>query len=162
MKALVLGVALLGLSAGAALADGDAAAGKKAFAKCLSCHAVGEGAKAKTGPVLNDLFGAVAGVGDYNFSDAMKKKGEEGLVWTPETFAEFIKAPKAYVPGTKMSFAGVKDDAQIADITAYLLTLSPNYVPQGAEAPAEASGATSEEASSEAPGGAVSARRMAL
>jgi cytochrome c len=140
MKALVLGVALLGLSAGVALADGDAAAGKKVFSKCAACHSVGEGAKAKTGPALNDVFGAVAGVGDYNFSAAMVKKGEEGLVWTPETFAEFIKGPKAYVPGTKMTFAGLKDDTQIADITAYLLTMSPNYVPGGAEAaPAESS-----------------------
>lgn len=108
-----------------ALAEGDAAKGEKVFRKCKACHAVGEGAKNKVGPQLNNLFGRTAGsVEDFKYSKAMVAKGEEGLVWTEETLAEYLKAPKKYIPKNKMAFAGLKKDADLEDITAYLKQFS--------------------------------------
>src|SRR5581483_3410902 len=102
--------------ASAALAQ-DAAAGKTAFNKCLPCHSIGEGAKNKVGPELNGLDGRPAGtVPDYNYSDANKKSG---ITWNEAQFKEYIKDPKAKVPGTKMTFAGIKNEKEINDLWAY-------------------------------------------
>ena len=97
------------------------AAGEKAFKKCSACHQVGEGAKNRTGPHLNDVFGRTAGVIEgFRYSPAMKTAGEEGLVWTEETLAEFLSKPRDYIKRTKMSFAGFKTEDDIAAVTAYL------------------------------------------
>jgi cytochrome c len=113
----------------------------------MACHAVGEGATNRVGPVLNDVFGRVAGTFEgYKYSKAMVDAGAGGLVWTPETMAQFLHKPKDFVPGTKMTFAGIADETAIKNLEAYLLTLSPNYVP---EAPAD--GASSEASSAPAP-----------
>jgi len=107
--------------AGAALADGDAAKGEKVFRRCKACHAVGEGAKNKVGPELNNVIGRTAGtVEGFNYSKAMVAKGEEGLVWNEETLAEYLKSPKDFVPKNKMAFAGLKKDDDLADVIAYL------------------------------------------
>lgn len=96
----------------------DAAAGEKAFAVCKACHQVGDNAKNAVGPVLNGLIGRKAGsVEGYNYSDANKKSG---LTWDEATFSEYIKDPKVKVPGTKMAFAGIKDEQKIKDLIAYL------------------------------------------
>ncbi len=129
MKVLLLAAALSLMTPAMALAAGDIDAGKAVFKKCAACHAVGEGAKDRVGPVLNDVFGRVAGSTEYNYSGAMKDAGAGGLVWTPETVAHFLHKPKEMVPGTKMSFAGITDETQLADLIAYLLTFSPDYVP---------------------------------
>jgi cytochrome c len=98
----------------------DAAAGEKVFAVCKACHQVGDTAKNSVGPVLNGLFGRKAGsVEGYNYSEANKNSG---LTWDEATFAEYIKDPKAKVPGTKMLYAGVKDEQKIKDLIAYLHT----------------------------------------
>jgi cytochrome c len=103
--------------AGAAQAQGDPAQGEKVFAKCQACHAVEE-AENKIGPHLVDLFGREAGsLEDYRYSSALK---DSGIVWEDETIAEYVKAPRDLVPGTKMVFAGLKDDEEIADLLAYL------------------------------------------
>lgn len=103
---------------------GDPKAGAQVFKKCLACHAIGEGAKNKVGPVLNGLFGRPAGsVPGYDYSDANKNSG---VVWTPEVFAEYIKNPRAYIEGTKMAFAGLKKDKEIEDITAFLAQFNPD------------------------------------
>lgn len=157
MRALILGVAMLGLTTSLAVAEGDPAAGKTVFAKCAACHSVGEGAKNRVGPQLNDLFGSVAGtVPGFNFSAAMVQKGKEGLTWTPETFAQFIKKPAAFVPGTKMPFGGLPNDADIANLTAYLLTFSPNFAPAAPDA--SASSAPEASSSSAAPAASSSAQ----
>ena len=97
---------------------GDPKAGATVFKKCQACHAVGEDAKNKVGPELNGLFErSAASVPDYKYSQPMK---DSGIVWTPEIFAEYIKNPRAMVPGTTMAFAGLKKDKEIEDITAYL------------------------------------------
>jgi len=111
------------LAAGLVLASlpalaGDPKAGAQVFKKCQACHAVGENAKNKVGPELNGLFGrTAASIPDYNYSDAMESSG---IVWSPEVFAEYIRQPKAMVPGTAMSFPGLKKDKDIDNVTAYL------------------------------------------
>ncbi|MEK9970317.1 MAG: cytochrome c family protein [Ferrovibrio sp.] len=118
MKRLVLaGFVLSTTWSGAVLAQ-DAEAGAKAFNKCRTCHQVGETAKNGVGPVLNGLFGRKAGsIEGYNYSDANKKSGVQ---WTEAVFANYIRDPKAAMPGNKMAFAGIKNDKEIADLTAFL------------------------------------------
>jgi cytochrome c len=104
-------------AATAALAQ-DAEAGKTSFNKCLACHAIGEGAKNKVGPELNGLDGRKSGTAaDYNYSDANKNSG---ITWNEAQFKEYIKDPKAKIPGTKMAFAGIKNEKEINDLWAYL------------------------------------------
>jgi cytochrome c len=101
----------------AALAQ-DAAAGKTSFNKCLACHAIGEGAKNKVGPELNGIDGRKSGSApDYNYSDANKNSG---ITWNEAQFKEYINDPKAKIPGTKMAFAGIKNEKEINDLWAYL------------------------------------------
>lgn len=96
----------------------DAAAGEKSFNKCRACHQVGETAKNSVGPELNGLFGRKSGsVAGYNYSDANKNSG---ITWDDAVFADYIKDPKAKIPGTKMAFAGIKKEDEIKDLTAYL------------------------------------------
>ncbi len=122
---LALGLALTALMAAPAFAQGDAAAGEKVFKKCASCHAVGEGAKNKVGPELNDLFGRVAGShADFKYSKAMIEAGAAGVVWSSETLHEFLTKPKDFIKGTKMSFPGLKEVTDIDNLVAYLETFS--------------------------------------
>ncbi|MGJ4998005.1 cytochrome c-550 CycA [Bradyrhizobium sp. HKCCYLR20261] len=101
----------------AALAQ-DAAAGKTSFNKCLPCHAIGEGAKNKVGPELNGLDGRKSGTApDYNYSEANKNSG---ITWNEATFKEYIKDPKAKIPGTKMTFAGIKNETEVNNLWAYI------------------------------------------
>ena len=87
-----------------------AAAGKASFNKCLACHAVGESAKNKVGPQLNGLDGRKSGTApDYSYSDANKNSG---ITWNEAQFKEYIKDPKAKIPGTKMAFAGIKNEKE--------------------------------------------------
>jgi cytochrome c len=103
--------------ASAALAQ-DAAAGKTSFNKCLPCHSIGEGAKNKVGPELNGLDGRKSGTAEgYNYSDANKNSG---ITWNEAQFKEYIKDPKAKVPGTKMTFAGIKNENEINNLWAYV------------------------------------------
>ncbi len=89
----------------------DVAAGKSSFNKCMACHAIGEGAKNKVGPVLNGLEGRKSGtVEGYSYSDANKNSG---ITWSKDTFLEYIKDPKAKIPGTKMIFAGIKNEKEV-------------------------------------------------
>ena len=117
MRPMSLAISVLLLSSGSASAQ-DAAAGEKVFAACRACHQVGETAKNAVGPHLNGLFGRKAGtVEGYNYSPANKNSG---LTWDEATFREYIKDPRAKVPGTKMVYAGLKDEQRITDLVAYL------------------------------------------
>ncbi len=99
---------------------GDAAAGKKVFKKCKACHFVDK-EKNKVGPYLVCVVGRKAGsVEKFKYSKAMKAKGEEGLVWTEENIAEYLKKPKKYIPKNKMAFAGLKKEEDIANVIAFL------------------------------------------
>ncbi len=104
-------------SASTALAQ-DVAAGENSFKKCMACHSIGEGAKNKVGPELNGLDGRHSGTAPgYSYSDANKNSG---ITWNKEQFLEYIKDPKAKIPGTKMAFAGIKNEKEANDLWAYI------------------------------------------
>jgi cytochrome c len=112
--------ALVPNAAGAA----DPKAGEAVFRKCQACHAVGEGAQTKLGPVLNGLVGRKAGTYEgYSYTDANKNSN---LVWDEATLTKYLKNPKAMVPGTKMLFAGLPKDQEIEDLIAYLKEFGPD------------------------------------
>lgn len=97
----------------------DAALGEKVFNKCKACHTTD--GKNKVGPSLKGLFGRTAGTLEgYKYSTPMIEAGKGGLIWDEAHFAEYIKDPKAKVKGTKMAFAGLKKDDEIANLVAYL------------------------------------------
>ena len=88
------------------------------FAKCKVCHQVGETAKNGVGPVLNGIVGRKAGsVEGYNYTPANKNSG---LTWDAATLKDYLKNPRAKIPGTKMVFAGIKNEKERADLWAYL------------------------------------------
>lgn len=98
------------------------AAGETVFKKCKACHQVGDGAKNRSGPHLNDLLGRTAGsVEKFRYSKAM---ADSGLIWDAETLAGFLADPKGYLKGTKMSFRGVKSSEDLAAVIAYLASVS--------------------------------------
>jgi len=99
----------------------DAANGEDVFKKCRSCHRVGEGAKNLVGPQLNGLIGRKAGsVEGFRYSKANTEAGEKGLVWSEEELMTYLENPRKYMPGTKMAFAGLKDEQDRKDLIAYL------------------------------------------
>lgn len=135
MKFLTLGLVVSALAAVAPAHAQDVEAGANVFKRCAACHAIGEGAKNRVGPELNELFGRVAGsVPDYSYSNAMIEAGQNGLVWDPVTLTPYLRKPREQVPGTKMSFAGLGKDEDIANLIAFLGTFSPNYVAPAAPA----------------------------
>jgi cytochrome c len=120
MKNLTLSaLAVIALSAASSTARAqDVAAGKTSFNKCMACHSIGEGAKNKVGPELNGLDGRKSGAApDYSYSDANKNSG---ITWNEAEFKDYIKDPKAKIPGTKMAFAGIKNEKETNDLWAFL------------------------------------------
>lgn len=104
-----------------ALAEGDAAAGKKVYNKCKACHALEEG-KNRVGPSLYQIIGRSAGsIEGFKYSKAMK---ESGLTWDEETLAKFLAKPKELVPGTRMAFPGLRKEADLENVIAYLKSAS--------------------------------------
>lgn len=116
MKAVLPALILL-LAPDVAAAQ-DAAAGEKVFLQCRACHQVGPTARNTVGPVLNGLIGRKAGTAEgYAYTAANK---DSGITWDEAAFAEYIRDPKAMIPGTKMIFAGLKDAQRAKDLIAYL------------------------------------------
>jgi cytochrome c len=114
--------ALLALAAAAPLAvalpQGDPARGEKIYSRCFACHAID---RDRTGPRHAGLFGRRAGsVSGFPYSPAMKKAGANGLVWNDETLDKFLQNPTKFIPGTRMTYAGVPNDQDRADLLAYL------------------------------------------
>lgn len=96
----------------------DAALGEKVFNKCRACHQIGEGAKTLVGPPLNGIVGRKAGsIEGYSYSDANKNSG---ITWDEATLTEYLKNPRAKIPGTKMIFIGIPNDADILNLVAFL------------------------------------------
>ena len=117
MKSLAIAGIVIVAAAGGALAQ-DLAAGENSFKKCLPCHAVGEDAKNKVGPLLNGLEGRKSGtIEGYNYTEANKNSG---ITWDEALFADYIKDPRAKIPGTKMVFAGIKSENERNALWAYL------------------------------------------
>ena len=117
MQKIALAAAAIIASGASALAQ-DLAAGENSFKKCLPCHSVGEDAKNKVGPLLNGLEGRKSGtIEGYNYTEANKNSG---ITWSEAAFSEYIKDPRAKIQGTKMVFAGIKSENEIASLWAYL------------------------------------------
>lgn len=126
LSLVVLSLVTLALFAAPAAAQGDAAMGQTTFKKCQACHAVGEGARNRVGPVLNGVIGRIAGTApDYKYSAAMQDAGAGGLVWTAETLKPYFAKPRDFIKGNKMAFAGITDQAEVDNLIAYLATFSP-------------------------------------
>ena len=107
----------------AALAGGDAAAGEKVFKKCKACHMIGEGAKNRTGPLLNGIVGSEIGENeDFRYSAGMAALADEDQLWTIENLNALLLKPRDFVDKTKMSFAGLKSGEDRANLIAYLAT----------------------------------------
>jgi cytochrome c len=123
MRALATGFVILATAFSTqSFAEGDAAAGETVFKKCMACHNF-DPAQKRVGPHLAGLVGRkAASVEGYAYSEAMKAKGPEGVVWDEPTLTVYLKDPKTFVKGTKMAFAGLKEDADIANLIAYLKT----------------------------------------
>jgi cytochrome c len=96
----------------------DAAAGEKAFVVCRACHQIGPTAKNSVGPALNGVVGRKAGTyAGFSYSPANKNSG---LVWDEATLEKYLPNPQGLVPGTKMSFPGLKDPQKVKDVIAFL------------------------------------------
>lgn len=135
------------------LAKADVAKGQAQSKKCLACHSLDKGGPNKIGP---DLWGVVdrpvAHHEGFSYSEAVKAFAEGGKTWTYENLDHFLAGPKAFIPGTAMGFAGIKNDQDRADLVAYLRTLSDSPVPlPTVEAAASAEAPKAEPAAGAAP-----------
>eukprot|EP00386_Alphamonas_edax_P016322 GDKI01049834.1.p2 GENE.GDKI01049834.1~~GDKI01049834.1.p2 ORF type:complete len:116 (+),score=36.30 GDKI01049834.1:91-438(+) len=101
---------------------GDATKGAKIFkGKCAQCHTINKGGSVKQGPNLWGFIGRQSGQADFGYSEANKKSG---IIWSEKHLWEYLVNPKAYIPGTKMVFAGMKKEQERADLIAYLVQAS--------------------------------------
>ena len=117
----------LASAVGATENPGNAEAGKAVFKKCKACHQIGEEAESRTGPQLNSVFGRkAAGLDDFRYSRSLVRAGNSGLEWHFESLSAYIENPRAFVPGTRMGFHGLKDPDDRADVIAYLRIFSDN------------------------------------
>ena len=123
MRSVIFAAMLTVVSISGAQAQ-DAAAGEKIFGVCKACHQIGETAKNSVGPVLNCVIGRPAGTyPGYSYSAANKNSG---ITWDEATFREYIKDPRAKIPGTKMIYAGLRDEQKVNDLLAYLKQFGPD------------------------------------
>ena len=140
---------------GTVLPTADVAAGEAAFARCQACHTVNAGGATGIGPNLHAVVGGpVMHASGFAYSDAMAKHKAEAPTWGYDELDKFLTAPGRYIPGTKMSFAGIRDEATRINLIAYLRTQgssgfaipAPDPARQpGAEAPAEGEAADTAE-----------------
>lgn len=118
-------VTALALAPLAARAEGDAAAGQRVFNQCRACHVIADNHRNGVGPNLHGVIGRrAASVDNYSYSSAMKAYGEAGHVWTEEALHPYLANPRQVVPGTKMTFQGLRNPQQIEDVIAYLKSQS--------------------------------------
>jgi cytochrome c len=120
----VLALCLVAAGRGAVRAEGDVGQGKTLFRTCVACHEIGPDASNDVGPILNDIVGRRAGTrSGYRYSRGMKDAGAKGLVWTVETLDGYLANPRVFVRGTRMAYAGLRDNQQRKDLIAFLTTL---------------------------------------
>jgi cytochrome c len=139
------------------LAKANVDKGKSTAKQCQACHTFEKGGPNRVGPNLWNIVGSGRGEdrGGFNFSQAMKTKGGK---WTFDELYKFLKSPRDYIPGTAMTFAGINNDQQRADVIAFLDTLSDNPVPlPKPEAAAPAAGGAPAPAAGAAPAGGAPA-----
>jgi cytochrome c len=113
------------------MATADAAAGANSFKKCASCHSADKSSPNKVGPGLWEILNRpIAAHEGFSYSAAMKDFSKGGAEkWDYEHLNHFLAAPKAYIAGTAMGFAGLKKDDERANVIAYLRSLSDNPAP---------------------------------
>ncbi|WP_162906914.1 c-type cytochrome [Algihabitans albus] len=112
------------------IAAADPAAGQRAVRACAACHTFDEGGANRVGPNLWNTVGAsVAHLDDFNYSNVFQEKHEAGEIWTYEALWEFLKNPREWAPGNRMTYAGVRDEDDKAAIIAYLRSLSSEPAP---------------------------------
>ncbi|HET6320818.1 MAG TPA: cytochrome c family protein [Hyphomicrobium sp.] len=117
MRMFMMVLAAAGVTLGTGAVAQDVESGKAVFRKCAACHDHEKGVN-KLGPTLKGVFGRKAGtVEGFKYSPKMQ---ESGLVWDEANLTEFLHDPKKKVPGTRMIFPGIKDDAEIENLIAYL------------------------------------------
>ncbi len=113
-------LATLGLNSAIASAQ-DVENGQSLFRQCRACHQIGANAKNLVGPQLTAIVGRKAGtVEGFNYSEANKAAGAKGLVWDETQLMAYLENPLQFMPGTKMAYAGLKDEADRKDLVAYL------------------------------------------
>lgn len=142
---------------GTLLLTADATAGQASAKKCQACHDFTSGGPNKTGPNLYELVDRLIGSHEgFSYSAGMIAHKDAGDLWSYDNLNHFLLAPKVFTPGTKMAFAGVKDDAERANLIAYLATLSASpkpypapAAPDAAAPPAEGAASSSEPVSTE-------------
>lgn len=124
---------------GQIMSSANSEAGSKIFNKCAICHTSGKGEPNKVGPNLWGIVGAkTARHTDFEYSPAMKQRASEGKEWTYEELYRYIYSPRSYVSGTKMAFAGLKNDQERANLIAFLRTQADLPLPLPAPLPASA------------------------
>lgn len=127
MKRIIFAVLALAATTVAASADPDIAKGEQSFKKCMACHAIGPDAKTKVGPPLNGIVGAKwAHFEGYAYSEDIKAGAAAGKVWDQETLDNYLTNPKVLAPKGKMAFVGIKNDAERADLIAFLSQFNPD------------------------------------
>jgi len=132
------------------MASADAAKGEAVFKACKACHTAEDGGANKVGPNLYGIVDdTISGRDGFGYSDALKAKASEK--WTFENLNAFLTKPKNFVPGTKMSYGGMKNDAKRANLLAYLRTLSASPVDLPMESVSATEQPTETETSTEAP-----------
>jgi cytochrome c len=125
--AAALALLLLSALAAPALAAGNVENGAAVFKKCMPCHRIGPGAKTLVGPELNGVVGRKAGsIEGYPYSRAMLNSG---VTFDEATLSDYLKGPRALIPGINMSFPGLRKDQDVADIIAYLKTFKADGSP---------------------------------
>lgn len=113
------------VSFGAGAQAADLAKGERVFKKCRACHEIGADAKTKTGPILTAIVGREAGTEDgYKYSKALIAAAEGGLVWDEASLDAFLTKPKDFLPKTKMTFAGLRKEADRENLIAYLASIT--------------------------------------
>ena len=118
-KALMSLAALAFIAVPASAAD--VAKGAKVYKKCVSCHMIGDKAKNRVGPQLNGIIGReIAALGDYKYSKAMVKYAAAEKVWSEDNLSAYLANPRKTVKGTRMAFAGLRKQADVDNVIAYL------------------------------------------
>src|SRR5688500_9903848 len=113
------------VSIGTLLASADATQGAEQAKKCGACHDLTDAGANKTGPGIYDVVERVIGSHPgYAYSPVLKEHQAKGDTWTYDNLNQFLISPKGFAPGTKMTFAGVKNDQERANIIAFLSSLS--------------------------------------
>lgn len=132
-----ISILVFGLIAGqvSAEAGGDADRGQSLFRQCSGCHQVGADAANRVGPHLNGIFDRPAAADpDFRYSDGLRRAASGGLAWDFATLDAYIADPRTLVSGTRMSYAGLKDQQDRDDLLAYLrvFSASPADIPEAA------------------------------